>query len=314
MRNIGVVVACLLFSCGGTNPELPQSAPPPTLPSNPPPTPPSDPPPTPPSGSALCSGLGSGDRSCTSAGKPGLKVCAAGTVVCATTVVSLTFDDALAQQVPAAATLEKHGMRGTFFLNTWRLRTRSTENMTPAQAKDLQDRGHEIGGHTLDHPHLTTLTPDQQHEQICNDRANLIGLGFDVRNFAYPFGDWDASVRQAVADCRYNSARNVSGLNTKVAAETFTPKDALVLRAPSSVATTDTVADLEAKVTRAEAQGGWLLFTFHHICAGCADNAILPADLDAFLGWLEPRSAQGTGTARVRDVIGGTTQPAVTWP
>ena len=36
--------------------------------------------------------------------------------------------------------------------------------------------------------------------------------------------------------------------------------------------------------------------------------------LDAFLGWLEQRAKQGTGTARVRDVIGGSTQPAVTWP
>jgi len=241
-------------------------------------------------------------------------VCVGGTVVCATTVVSLTFDDALAQQVPAAAMLEKHGMRGTFFLNTWRLRTPSVENMTPAQAKDLQARGHELGGHTLDHPHLTALPPDQQRVQICNDRANLLALGFDVQNFAYPFGDWNASARQAVADCRYNSARSVSGVAGNVAAEAFVPKDSLVLRAPTSVRTTQTVEDLEELVTRAEARGGWLLFTFHHVCEGCASNAIRPADLDRFLGWLEPRSAQGTGTARVRDVIGGITQPAVTWP
>ena len=312
MRKIGVVVWCSLVACGGTNPEVPPSSPATTA--GPPATPPSGPPTTPPGGSASCPGLGSEQRSCTSAGNPGLKVCAAGTVICATTVVSLTFDDALAQQVPAAATLEKHGMRGTFFLNTWRLRMRNTENMTPAQATALQDRGHEIGGHTLDHPHLTTLTPDQQHVQICNDRANLIGLGFDVQNFAYPFGDWNASVRQAVADCRYNSARSVSGLNTKVAAETFTPKDALVLRAPRSVLTTDTLDYLEGLVTRAEGTGGWLLFTFHHICEACSDNAIRPADLETFLGWLEQRSAQGTGTARVQDVIGGTTQPVVTWP
>jgi peptidoglycan/xylan/chitin deacetylase (PgdA/CDA1 family) len=302
VRKVAVVACWLIVACGGVSHTEP-------------PPPPSDsPPPPPPSSSAACPGLDSEKRACTSAGKPGLKVCAAGTVVCATTVVSLTFDDALAQQVAAAATLEKHGMRGTFFLNTWRLRTRSADNMTAAQAKDLQDRGHEIGGHTLDHPHLTTLTPDQQHVQICNDRANLIGLGFDVQNFAYPFGDWDASVRQAVADCRYNSARNVSGLNTKVAAETFTPKDALVLRAPRSVLTTDTVEDLQGLVRRAEAEGGWLLLTFHHVCEGCSDNAIRPADLDSLLGWLEQRSVQGTGTARVRDVIGGSTQPVVTWP
>jgi len=228
--------------------------------------------------------------------------------------VSLTFDDALAQQVSAATTLEKHGMHGTFFLNTWRLRTPNVENMTAAQAKDLQDRGHEIGGHTLDHPHLTTLSRDQQHVQICNDRANLLSLGFDVQNFAYPFGDWNASVRRAVADCRYNSARDIAGLTAEIPAETFPPADALVLRAPGSVQRTDTVADLEALVTRAEGPGGWVLLTFHHVCDGCAINAISPADFEGFLGWLEQRSKQGTGTARVRDLIGGSTQPAVTWP
>ena len=205
-------------------------------------------------------------------------------------------------------------MRGTFFLNTWRLQTPSVENMTATQAKDLQARGHEIGGHTLDHPHLTALSPDQQHVQICNDRANLISLGLDVQNFAYPFGDWNASVRRAVADCRYNSARDIAGLGGGIVAETFTPKDALVLRAPGSVEQTDTVANLEALVTRAEGTGGWLLLTFHHVCDGCAANGIRPDDFEALLSWLEQRAKQGTGTARVRDVIGGATQPAVTWP
>jgi peptidoglycan/xylan/chitin deacetylase (PgdA/CDA1 family) len=304
VRKWAVAISCLIAACGGTPPESQSTG---GAPAPSPLGPPS------PGGFAACPGLAEAG-SCTVAGKPGIKVCAAGTVICATTVVSLTFDDALAQQLSAAAVLEKHGMRGTFFLNTWRLRTSNVENMTAAQAKGLQDRGHEIGGHTLDHPHLTTLSSDQQHVEICNDRANLISLGFDVQNFAYPFGDWNASVRQAVADCRYNSARAITGLTAEIAAETFVPKDALVLRAPRSVQRTDSVADLEALVTRAEGAGGWVLFTFHHICDGCATNGIRPDDLDAFLGWLEQRAKQGTGTARVRDVIGGSTQPAVTWP
>lgn len=235
-------------------------------------------------------------------------------MVCATTVVSLTFDDALSQQIAAAGLLEKHGMRGTFFLNTWRLRESSPDNMTAAQARDLQDRGHEMGGHTLDHPHLTALSPEQQHVEICNDRANLMSLGLDVQNFAYPFGDWNSSARQAVIDCRYNSARDVSGVTVMTPAESFVPKDPFVLRAPGSIQSTDTVQDIEVMVSRAEAQGGWLLLTFHHLCDGCASNAITAPDLDALLGWLEQRSTQGTVVARVRDVIGGTTQPAVTWP
>ena len=266
------------------------------------------------SGGAACGAPGAPGRTCTRDARPGVEVCVGGAWVCATTVVSLTFDDALAQQVQAAAMLEKHGMRGTFFLNTWRLQTPSVDDMTPPQARDLQSRGHEIGGHTLNHPHLTALTRDQQRVEICNDRANLLSLGLDVQNFAYPFGDWNATVRQAVVDCGYNSARDSSGLASDLAAESLAPNDAFVLRAPGSVRSTDTVGDIEGLVTRAEVRGGWLLLTFHHVCDGCAPNAIRPGDFEALLGWLEQRSGQGTATARVRDVLGGSTQPAITWP
>jgi peptidoglycan/xylan/chitin deacetylase (PgdA/CDA1 family) len=232
----------------------------------------------------------------------------------ATTLVSLTFDDALAQQLAAAAILERHGMRGTFFLNTWRLRSGSADNMTPAQAKDLEDRGHEIGGHTIDHVHLTTLTPAQQHVQICNDRAYLTSVGLDVQSFAYPFGEWNAQARQAVVDCGYDSARDISGVDGSVAAESFVPEDRFALRAPRSIASTDTVADIEGWVMRAERQGGWLILTFHHVCDRCAENAIRAEDLENLVAWLEQRRSTGTRTARVRDVIGGTTKPVVTWP
>jgi len=229
-------------------------------------------------------------------------------------VVSLTFDDALEQQLSAADALEKHGMRGTFFLNTWRLQTSLPDNMTAAQAKDLQDRGHEVAGHTINHPHLTTLTAQQQHVEICNDRAYLSSLGFDVRNFAYPFGDWNAQVRQAVIDCGYDSARDIAGVNADTPAESFPPKDPFVLRAPGSIQTPETLDQIEGLVARAEGKGGWLLLTFHHFCDGCADNAIRPDDFDSLLAWLERRSAQGIGTARIRDVIGGNQKPVVTWP
>ena len=108
--------------------------------------------------------------------------------------------------------------------------------------------------------------------EICNDRANLISLGLDVRSFAYPFGDWNASVRQAVVDCGYDSARSISGLDGAVAAETFAPRDPFVLRAPGSIQSTHTLADIESWVSRAEAQGGWLLLTFHHVCDGCYER------------------------------------------
>jgi len=42
--------------------------------------------------------------------------------------------------------------------------------------------------------------------------------------------------------------------------------------------------------------------------------AVRPDDFENLLTWLEQRSSRGTGTARVRDVLGGQTKPVVTWP
>jgi len=86
--------------------------------------------------------------------------------------------------------------------------------LTAAQVRALQDAGHEIGGHTLTHPRLTTLSADEQRREICNDRVALLNQGFRVTSFAYPFGDKDSVTRQLVIDCNYNSARESGGLRT----------------------------------------------------------------------------------------------------
>ncbi len=58
--------------------------------------------------------------------------------------------------------------------------------MTTAQLRQLQGDGHEIGGHTLTHPHLPALSVDERRRQVCDDRASLLGQGFAVRSFASP--------------------------------------------------------------------------------------------------------------------------------
>ena len=46
--------------------------------------------------------------------------------------------------------------------------------------------GHEIGGHSVTHPDLTTLPSDEAKRQICDDRVNLTNWGFRVTSLAYP--------------------------------------------------------------------------------------------------------------------------------
>ena len=138
-----------------------------------------------------------------------LLIASQGRAAAAQTVVSIEFDDGTSNQYGVRDVLTAHGMDGTFYV--YSALVGDEDHMSWAQLHALADDGNEIGGHTLDHPHLTQLTAEQQHQQICQDRANLQAQGFTVRNFAYPFGDFDATTQSIVGDCGYDTGRGVSG-------------------------------------------------------------------------------------------------------
>jgi peptidoglycan/xylan/chitin deacetylase (PgdA/CDA1 family) len=59
--------------------------------------------------------------------------------------------------------------------------------------------GIEIGAHTIAHPLLTTLPPDEQRREVAGSRRRLEELtGRPVTTFSYPHGDVDAAVEGAV--------------------------------------------------------------------------------------------------------------------
>lgn len=228
----------------------------------------------------------------------------------APTVVSLTFDDGLESQLQAATMLEQHGMRGTFFVNSGLVGTPPPyPRMTWGDLRGLAAAGHEIGGHTLSHLRLTDLTADQQREQICADRTNLVNQGFAAISFAYPFGSFDATTKSIVKDCGYTSGRKNGGIKSAngscsncALAETIPPLDPYATRALDSIVTGTTVATLKSYVEQAEPGGGWVQLTFHSICAGCDGNSIAASELAEFLAWLAPRAAAGTVVKTVGEV------------
>ena len=238
----------------------------------------------------------------------------------ATTIVSLTFDDGTTDQIQAAQLLENHGMRGTFYVNSGRIGFDSTF-MTSSQLLQLQQAGHEIAGHTIDHADLTTLSSDDVAREVCDDRGALTDLGLTVKNFAYPFSATNNDVVRIVQSCGYNSARGVAGLKSLpygcpncVTAESIPPVDPFLIRTNSSVKSDTTLDILQSWVTQAEnGQGGWVPFVFHHVCDGCATTSISLAQLTAFVQWLAQRPS--TTTVRTIDgVIGGALQPVVAGP
>jgi peptidoglycan/xylan/chitin deacetylase (PgdA/CDA1 family) len=230
------------------------------------------------------------------------------------TVVSLTFDDGWSDQSLAPLMLASHGMRGTFYINSGTVAS-SPSFLDWSQVQALESSGNEVAGHTLDHLDLTTLSTTEVTRQVCQDRRALMSQGLSVTDFAYPYGASDPSLDPIIQGCGYNSGRRSWGLCSPAevycpAAETQPPDNVWETRTQPSIRDYTTVADLESAVTNAEATGGWVTFVFHHICDGCHSYAIKQSDLQAFLDWLQPRTARGTVVRTVHDVIGGSLQPA----
>jgi peptidoglycan/xylan/chitin deacetylase (PgdA/CDA1 family) len=236
--------------------------------------------------------------------------------------VSLTFDDSNADQLPAEQTMKTLGLHGTFYtVSGW---VNQPSYLTLANVQQIAADGNEIGGHTITHPDLPTLPLGDQERQICNDRVNLINWGFQPTDFAYPFADADTSEAYAKA-CGYNSARGLGDVVDPqgdctgcVYAETTPPADPYYLRAPDEVDSTVTLAQMEKQVTNAQSHGGgWVILTYHHICsnigaATCpADLSTTPTVFNAFVTWLAGQAAKGVTVKTVKQVIGGTFQPAV---
>src|SRR4051794_23387698 len=98
--------------------------------------------------------------------------------------VALTFDDGFANVLRhGAEPLARHGMRAIQFLvadllgrsNEWEVKQGEAREalMDAAQIKEWLAAGHEIGAHTLTHPYLTRISPEQAREEISASKKKL---------------------------------------------------------------------------------------------------------------------------------------------
>jgi peptidoglycan/xylan/chitin deacetylase (PgdA/CDA1 family) len=240
------------------------------------------------------------------------------------TVVSLTFDDGTADQMTVESILNASRLKGTFFVNSGTIGLPGY--LTKADLSTIAAAGHEIGGHTVTHPDLTTLPLAEVQRQICDDRVQLASWGLPTpRSFAYPFAATNATIDGVAKACGYNSARNLGDVTSKacptgcVAAETIPPANAWETRALDEYDNTWTLADLEAPVLSNVNHGGWLQYTFHTLCTTgtCDSISITPTLLTQFAQWLAARQTQAGQNIVVKtvgSVIGGTVKPLVNGP
>ncbi|GAA0540666.1 hypothetical protein GCM10011581_38110 [Saccharopolyspora subtropica] len=235
------------------------------------------------------------------------------------TVVTFTVDDGSVSQTVGARILSKYRMRGTFYVSSGAIGTPGYLSMDDLRA--IAAAGHEIGGHTVNHPDLATVSIQEARREICQDRANLTALGLRPTSFAYPFGSFTPAAQQAVRDCGYNSARVTGSIRTAhgcancAPAESIPPADPMLVRGTDMVTPSWTLEELQRVVLDAEASGGgWVPLVLHQICDFCGPLAVNPVVLDEFAFWLSARASRGTVVRTVDEVVGGGARPLVAAP
>jgi peptidoglycan/xylan/chitin deacetylase (PgdA/CDA1 family) len=225
------------------------------------------------------------------------------------TVVTIQFDDGNADTIQwIDGSLNTHGFNATWYVNSGSIGT--TGHLTWDQLTALSTAGNEIGSHTINHVDIKKLKLAAARYQVCQDRMNIASHNLQPESFAYPFGDYNATVETLVVQyCGDNSARTVTGVNDRrVFAETIPPANPYATRTPPDPKRGTTVATIEGYVTSAEQNGGgWVQLTFHHICNGCDAYSITATDMQSLLDWLNTQVTAGAVAVKTTEqVIGGT--------
>ena len=179
-------------------------------------------------------------------------------------MISLTFDDgSKGFWNYARDPLKAKGFKTTQYVPTGGLTStpRDTFMMTPDEITTLAQEGHEIAAHSVTHPFMTTLTDSELAAELGDSKMileSLPGVG-TVRNFAYPFGDYDARVIAAEEAAGYRSGRSVDeGYNSKLDLEAYD------IRVQNMTPGT-TPEQFESWIDYAKAHNYWLVIVYHEV-------------------------------------------------
>lgn len=128
--------------------------------------------------------------------------------------LTFSYDDGVIQDIRLVALLNRYSLKATFNLNSgsegsgsWQYKGAHVRRLTREEMRDLYT-GHEIAVHTLNHPHLEVLSPEEAHREIALDKANLEEwFRSPIIGMAYPYGTWNDTVIREAQACGIRYAR-----------------------------------------------------------------------------------------------------------
>ncbi|PID31726.1 hypothetical protein CR970_04250 [Candidatus Saccharibacteria bacterium] len=209
-------------------------------------------------------------------------------------LLTLTFDDGHEDNYKTALPMmQQYGYKSTQCYATVFLEGQSQQIIDGARA--FYDAGHEICSHTVTHPFLTTLSAADVEYELQHSRQYLESLfeGYSVSNFASPYGDYNAAVKQAIGQ-HYGSHRSVDeGFNSK---DNF---DIYNIRVQNIFDTTS-AEQVAAWIAQAQADNTWLVLVYHRVAD---DPGTFDSYTNVFAEHLEVIDRSGIAVQTYRDAL-----------
>jgi peptidoglycan/xylan/chitin deacetylase (PgdA/CDA1 family) len=207
-------------------------------------------------------------------------------------VISITFDDGYVSQYIAADKMEEYNWRATYYISHNLLGNvfEGEQVMSESAVLDLYARGHEIGGHTLNHVEASSVSADEYEREVKDCQQSLC---IEMRNFAFPYGD---DSKKEIALKYFDTVRS-----TKPCINNFTDVELCGL---TLVHQNNEYLVLEQYLAELKEQRGWLVIVIH----GISDN-ITREDVDLteeeFLWVLQTIKESGILVMNIQEVRDG---------
>lgn len=121
-----------------------------------------------------------------------------------------SWDDGYLLDLKVADLLDRYGVKGTFYICPAAQHT--AEMLSKDQIKALSSR-HTIGAHSMTHPKLTQISPEEAFKEICESKKWVEEVtGKPCTAFCYPYGAVNNAVQQCVQDAGFTDARTTEDL------------------------------------------------------------------------------------------------------
>ena len=122
----------------------------------------------------------------------------------------ITFDDGMLSQFTyAKPILDNYNFKAIFYIICNSVDKENRMNWNNIQI--LEEEGHEIGSHSMNHKRLSELSEENMKYEIIESKRCLQENGFNVTSFSFPYNDGDnnESILKIIAD-NYYIARTAS--------------------------------------------------------------------------------------------------------